>query len=249
MVVMLRSLDIPARLVSGYHSGDFDPARNGYVYLENEAHTWVEAFFPGYGWIPFEPTPSQNTFSYGDEAQQPSPTPEPSPTPLPSPTPAPSPTVDPTFSPVAGPILSDKNDRSLPNRLPWLPTMISLLTVGGIVLLVVIWLWGLRGLRPGAALYARALRIGRFWGVDPDPTMTPAEYAAEFARTVPASRGAMRVVAELYTAEQYGDGSVNQSATIAGRAAWKELRGSLVRWRPWRRRHGTSGTRREISGD
>ncbi|GIW04582.1 MAG: hypothetical protein KatS3mg059_1202 [Thermomicrobiales bacterium] len=71
-------------------------------------------------------------------------------------------------------------------------------------MLALAWAWGLRGLRPAAALYARALRIGRFWGVQAGPTTTPHEFAAELARRAPVSRAAVQRVAELYAAEQYG---------------------------------------------
>lgn len=54
---MLRSLGIPTRLVNGFGPGTFDPSIHSYVVRASDAHTWVEAYFPGYGWIPFEPTP------------------------------------------------------------------------------------------------------------------------------------------------------------------------------------------------
>jgi hypothetical protein len=53
---MLRSLGIPTRLVNGFGPGKFDSTTNRYVVRGEDAHTWVEAYFPGYGWIPFEPT-------------------------------------------------------------------------------------------------------------------------------------------------------------------------------------------------
>ncbi len=57
---MLRSLGIPTRLVNGFGPGQFDSAVQSYVVKSSDAHTWVEAYFPGYGWIPFEPTPQSN---------------------------------------------------------------------------------------------------------------------------------------------------------------------------------------------
>ena len=63
MGAMLRSLGIPARLVSGYGPGSpqsdasSKPTAHQQIVTTSDAHTWVEAFFPGYGWIPFEPTP------------------------------------------------------------------------------------------------------------------------------------------------------------------------------------------------
>ena len=56
MVVMLRSLGIPARTVSGYAEGQYDEEARVYYVTERDAHTWVEVYFPGYGWIEFEPT-------------------------------------------------------------------------------------------------------------------------------------------------------------------------------------------------
>ncbi|MFM9105900.1 MAG: transglutaminase-like domain-containing protein, partial [Chloroflexota bacterium] len=55
MAVMLRSQGIPARVVGGYYPAAWDTTEGGYLYREKNAHLWVEVFFPGYGWIPFEP--------------------------------------------------------------------------------------------------------------------------------------------------------------------------------------------------
>ncbi|HXD81301.1 MAG TPA: transglutaminase domain-containing protein [Candidatus Acidoferrum sp.] len=54
---MLRSLGIPTRLVNGFGPGSFDSTTNSFLVTGEDAHTWVESYFPGYGWIPFEPTP------------------------------------------------------------------------------------------------------------------------------------------------------------------------------------------------
>ena len=53
---MLRSLGIPTRLVNGFGPGQFESSVNRYVVRGQDAHTWVESYFPAYGWIPFEPT-------------------------------------------------------------------------------------------------------------------------------------------------------------------------------------------------
>src|SRR6202046_3950503 len=57
MAVMLRTLQIPARLVNGFRSDEFNDVTGNYVVRAKNAHSWVEAFFPGYGWITFDPTP------------------------------------------------------------------------------------------------------------------------------------------------------------------------------------------------
>ncbi|WP_414557853.1 DUF4129 domain-containing transglutaminase family protein [Bacillus swezeyi] len=61
MIVLLRSAGIPARWVKGYTSGDFagttaDRKRNIYEVTNNNAHSWVEVYFKGQGWVTFEPT-------------------------------------------------------------------------------------------------------------------------------------------------------------------------------------------------
>lgn len=56
MAVMLRTQGVPARVVSGYAQGEYDEASESYRVRANNAHTWVEVYFPQYGWIQFEPT-------------------------------------------------------------------------------------------------------------------------------------------------------------------------------------------------
>ena len=55
--LMLRSLGIPARLATGYSTGDYDPVLDQSVVREHDAHAWVEVFFPHHGWVPVDPTP------------------------------------------------------------------------------------------------------------------------------------------------------------------------------------------------
>jgi transglutaminase-like putative cysteine protease len=58
MTVMLRSQGVPARVVSGYAQGEYDETSQSYRVRASNAHTWVEVYFPQYGWIQFEPTAS-----------------------------------------------------------------------------------------------------------------------------------------------------------------------------------------------
>ncbi len=57
MAVMLRSLRIPSRIVTGFRGGEFNDLTGQYVVRASDAHSWVEAYFPGSGWISFDPTP------------------------------------------------------------------------------------------------------------------------------------------------------------------------------------------------
>ncbi|MGO9083986.1 MAG: DUF3488 and DUF4129 domain-containing transglutaminase family protein [Candidatus Sulfotelmatobacter sp.] len=57
MAVMLRTLGIPSRVVNGFRSDEFNDLTGNYVIRARDAHAWVEAYFPGYGWHTFDPTP------------------------------------------------------------------------------------------------------------------------------------------------------------------------------------------------
>lgn len=58
-VLMLRSLGIPARLAVGYAQGEPNQQNSIYVVRERDLHAWPEVYFPGYGWVEFEPTANQ----------------------------------------------------------------------------------------------------------------------------------------------------------------------------------------------
>lgn len=59
MALMLRLLGIPSRVAAGFTSGDYDERRGEWVVTDRNAHTWVEVYFPGKGWLPFDPTPGR----------------------------------------------------------------------------------------------------------------------------------------------------------------------------------------------
>ena len=58
MAVMLRSQGIPARLATGFQSGVYNPVSDLWLVRASDAHSWVEAWIPGYGWRTFDPTPA-----------------------------------------------------------------------------------------------------------------------------------------------------------------------------------------------
>jgi hypothetical protein len=58
MALMLRMLGIPSRVAAGFSAGGRVPDGDSYLVQDTDAHNWVEAFFPGIGWVIFEPTPA-----------------------------------------------------------------------------------------------------------------------------------------------------------------------------------------------
>jgi transglutaminase-like putative cysteine protease len=63
MALMLRYLGIPARVAAGFTQGK----RQGDAWkvTDHDAHTWVEVWFAGWGWLPFDPTPGRGTLAGG----------------------------------------------------------------------------------------------------------------------------------------------------------------------------------------
>jgi len=57
MTVMLRTLGVPARVVTGFQSGVYNPMTGWQVVRASDAHSWVEAWISGRGWVTFDPTP------------------------------------------------------------------------------------------------------------------------------------------------------------------------------------------------
>ncbi|MGQ9731706.1 MAG: DUF4129 domain-containing transglutaminase family protein [Candidatus Zipacnadales bacterium] len=58
LVMLLRLSGVPARIVTGYSTGKWDPMQGLYVVTGQDSHAWAEVFFPGVGWVEFDP-PSQ----------------------------------------------------------------------------------------------------------------------------------------------------------------------------------------------
>jgi transglutaminase-like putative cysteine protease len=58
MAIMLRTVGIPSRVVNGFSGGEFNDITSQYVIRASDAHSWVEAYIPGQGWVTFDPTPA-----------------------------------------------------------------------------------------------------------------------------------------------------------------------------------------------
>jgi hypothetical protein len=68
MVIMLRTLGIPARIVNGFQMGEYNDVNHMFTVRQSDAHSWVEAYFPhSQAWVEFDPTPAAgiNDYSQG----------------------------------------------------------------------------------------------------------------------------------------------------------------------------------------
>jgi transglutaminase-like putative cysteine protease len=69
MVVLLRSIGVPARNVNGFLGGQWNGVGDHLAVTQNEAHSWVEVWHPGFGWVTYDPTPAGGTgVAAGDQA-------------------------------------------------------------------------------------------------------------------------------------------------------------------------------------
>ncbi|HET9659027.1 MAG TPA: transglutaminase-like domain-containing protein [Thermomicrobiales bacterium] len=245
MAVMLRMLGVPTRIVTGLAPVSYDSEMSGYVYRGRNAHAWAEVYFPGFGWVPFEPTPTQTAIDLDLPGNGLAATPEPTPSPdattesdQTSMVATPSPTA--TATPMPVPATTDIQGTSAGSNGPsgvffgLGAAAIALAAIGGFVF------WRRRnafaGLPPARANYGRLQRLGRFLGIEPAPELTPREYAVRFGAAKPKSAGGAIRVADAFTQEQYASnvdaGSIAQNSDYG----WREAKQGASDWRLWRRR-------------
>jgi len=227
MVVMLRAVGIPARYVRGFSQGVKE--EGVYHLLESDGHAWPEVFFPGYGWIEFEPTGGEPPLvrarsqpnSEADRSQDRS-----------------------MARTDWRDMIEDEIDpsafdsaASVEAQAPWK----RLALWGGLVV-------GL--LLAGTALFAlysnhrrrrtESMNIGervyedlvnwakRLFRISPMAHQTPHEYAGVVAQSIPQSRPAVEKIAGLYVKERFGNKTVSGAeAEVAWHQAWSAL------WQRW----------------
>ncbi len=215
---MLRSLGIPTRLVSGYGPGT-TRAQSGragqreQTVSTSDAHSWVEAYFPGYGWIPFEPTPASAQGNY-----QPLPRGAAAATGGGTSTPAANPTPRGGPTPKTGFGGQDPNIPKNTATHAGIPTAViaSLGVIGGVLVLAVVALLWLALPRSLKGAWRRVEALGVISGVDRRGAETHRAYAARLARARPRAGPALGELAAVTArAEFSAEGASQQDRAIA----------------------------------
>ena len=234
LTVMLRSQGIPARIAAGYTRGEWMEDLGVYRVYSTNAQSWVEVFFPHFGWVEFEPTTSQprlvravrdqgesgldeNTLGEGDENL-----------------------IDPDTS------LSEEDEllrelREEMRRAGALDTTrrssnLGLIIGGALLFLALVagaavYLINRQGMEElglVAHLYDRMSRFGRWLGVKLVPTQTPFERATALATAAPEAAAPIDVITSLYVEERFGQVEEGQFDQQANRA-WGELWPTLLK--------------------
>ncbi len=253
-VVLLRSLGIPARIAVGYAQGEPQNAdRTTYLVRQRDAHTWPEVYFPGIGWVEFEPTVSQAPLvrPSGETA-----TPAAANAPDKPPQTAPTPTSnrDERLPAEAGdlPAGATPHRTFLQRALPWALMLLALLfALSGVYLHqrtskkllppLTIWLehqatrhhLPLPAFVQRRAQLARSGATGRAYheinqalrrlGQPPTDHHTPAERAERLIALLPEAASAIQRVVDAYQAQAYARPTAASSADIL-------QAGRQVRW-------------------
>ena len=257
MIVMLRSLGVPARMAIGYAQGEIDPdnttaQQTTRIIKANDAHAWVEVFFPDYGWVEFEPTANQPPIRRIDSTQPqtqeengatltqpPTPTPEPkaegTPTPQPNsqnpqqatpPAAAPAPSVGQAASEFAQRLLAAFWGSWL-RFLLIIPVLVAL----GYLALNVAERAGLDKFPPIERAYAMLSRWAHWLGIGRRTALTPYEQAEALAQRAPNTEEAARRITDLYVERRFSGPdrsvTVGRDANVDVAALWQQVKFSL----------------------
>ena len=227
MTVFLRELEIPARFVQGFLPGDVDETKTKLTIRADDAHAWVQVYFPGYGWVDFDPT--------GNPDQPAHLAPIPSGRPVASA----SPSASSSFGPGGSIPRLDRPDpdqrigpagRLTGTNTPGLLIAIALLlaiTVGAIATLA--WRRGPRGPVSPEEAYRSISRIASRLGFAPRPTQTVYEYAGALADELPMVRPELETVANAKVEVAYGGRTLGDDRLSGLRDAYRRLRVQMLR--------------------
>ncbi len=239
MVVMLRSVGVPARWVRGYASGDFDPDEGVYIVRENVAHSWPEVYFPGIGWERFEPTAADYTTPPQRPLQSVFGTEEEEGAVAGGAVPNPGRFEELEDDPLAAssgsgagldPVVTGRSsDTGSGEGMQWLFTLLAVIGgIGGMIGLLRLQLaYELRGLRLAAAAYAEMSWFAGWAGLGQRSAETPLEYARRLAAALPEHAATIHAIASAYVAERYRRGAATR---VPPDEARQMLQRSLLRY-------------------
>ena len=207
MAVLLRAVGIPARVAVGFSIDDsaFDEESNTYVLTEEDSWAWPEVYFPGLGWVEFNPTPLRATISrpgpalFGltdedlattdddllleEEALA-------------------SEDIELIVVDASDDVTGSGGSTNYTVPLLWLLA----LAAGASTLYFVVragWAYPYRNLAPATARWAKVQRLSGWAGLRADPHRTPLEAAGALQRDLEAEEH-VQLLARSFTRERYG---------------------------------------------
>ncbi len=223
MAIFLRASGIPARVVNGFLPGERSKTGVETV-TNNQSHEWVEVYFPGYGWVMFDPTG-------GDLARA---------GPLPSGKPVASGSAKPSAALLPPPSFGDgrddlaKNVSGLGNGGPVATigpyvAIAALLAVIMIALGFVTWQRGPRRGTTADHAYRTVTGLASRFGFAPRPNQTVYEFAGSLGEVLPDARPELETVARAKVETVYGRTTLASDRLQTLREAERRLRVSLLK--------------------
>ena len=245
MAVMLRSVGVPARLAAGYAPGELG-ASGRWAVKDSDSHGWTQVYFPGHGWIDFEPTPKWPVAKRGafsgsdfDEGAVTSPDDEEDFSGIEQDCETPDAASDVVGCPFELEsdtqqlleLLAAAEDEAgaASNGIPFLAFAIVLGALGGLWAVVqLVWVGSLARVTHTERLYTKMSRLGTLAGFRRTPQQTPIEYATALGNAIPSTGPGSRQIAWAFAAGRYGRGEPTEQDGEELSEAWKGVRGGLI---------------------
>lgn len=220
MAVMLRVVDVPARVAIGYLPGDPGENPGEYLLKDKFYHAWVQVWFDGYGWVDIEATPSGQSNSSGEVLHE---------SPIvsaidtdqlppweiwyqqflyPSFTPSAVKETTPTPAPAGPP-----GPLAFSDELGLALMVIGIMALIALVLMIPVlfarsafnrWVWGVDRADLAARTYLRMGKLAALVQLGPVPSQTPAEYTVALTQVMPEQAGNLETITRAYTERKFG---------------------------------------------
>ena len=233
MAIMLRTLDVPARLAVGYTTGDQVEEKPIFTVRDSHSHAWLEIYFPKYGWIPFEPTPGESLPGISQLEDQVLNT---------------EVRVLGNFDPLEEECFNDTGDflncgdDDLANSKvqanadrdilfiwisPWsLSVLVTLILIGGTCHL----LWKRFMSTPNDPIIAfrRMTTLARLASIGPDMSQTPYQFGTQLREVFPIHGASISVIVAAYVRNRYGNKCSTTSEKRLLAVAWRRIRLPMI---------------------
>ncbi len=232
MVMMLRSEGVPARLAIGFALNDTDRDGTGsYVIKDKNSYAWPEVYFPGIGWVPFNPTPDRDadltprtdgSGALGDEGS-----------------------IFEHLPAGVGDIPADSGNEVTDIKEPqtvspgsggageqplewYVSAGVTLFLAALVGLAVLGWNRSVAGLPYPQQLWAKTVRLAGWGGLRPEPGQTPHDFARRLGKRYLDVRDEVPVLADAYVKSRYGHKNITEAEAEELTSLWPEVRANLV---------------------
>ena len=228
MAVMLRTLGIPSRVAVGYVLDPDEAVETKYLVRKDDAYTWVEVFFPGYGWVSFNPTQDKPAGGAGGIGSI---NPGLGLEDLPPEDPLGGLGIGEGLTPEALEALAQNPTNA--RNVPW-----QLFGILGAVLAAIAalglsgrlaWNWGMGSLDGRAQLWAKTQRLASWGGLGARPAETPREWSRRMGSAVALEDEAVSL-SKAFEESRYGRPDLQRIDEAEALGAYTRLRGALFKF-------------------